>query len=669
MTDLHDGSNETTRPSPTGVNSDITPTPTQPADSPRVHEGPIHHLTIKQAGDGLCFSDQHGIIVFVNERLCEMLGGNTQDLLGQPASKILIPDKSDGNPATSEACPECGCFHHQAILKRIDGSSMKVAFERQTLVDSQGQHFGVLDTIMDLPEKARLEQAFQDNAEWHRLIVESLNDIFWVAEVDNIDRSIAITLRTDKAIDLTRDMLRRWKFTYVSSSYERMFGLPISTALSWTPYDAIPEMFYDLLEREIARYVHEAVSNPLGASFPDTVITPGVTPSNRPYWCETSARVLYDERKKILRFVGVTRDVTKHLLAEEAVRTNEQKLGAICDVAQDAIIMMDSDGKAIHWNPAAEKMFGYHVEEVIGRDIHILLAPSRLHEKINRGIAQFRNTGEGPVIGNVVQSEAIRKDGTEFPVEIAVSPLTLDGRRAAVGVIRDITERVLAEEAVRKEQQRLARLLDVYESHRKMATYEIHDGVTQPLVSVLMTFDAFSSLRNAYPEAPWNEFDNAVAVLREALAETRRFMSGMRPPILDELGVVAAVDHIIREHRVSGSMTVDFKCDVQFERLCAPLETVVFRIIQEGLNNAHQHSQTDRVLVEIAERENRLEIRVQDWGVGFDPEQVPQDRFGLEGIRERANAIGGSARIDSRPGKGTTIFADLPLLHEQADDR
>lgn len=630
--------------------------------------GFAQHFSVHEVGDGLSVSDPQGTVLFVNDRLCTMLGYASEELLGQSTATFIAEYSDDQSDTGGEVCAHCGRVHHEAVVRCKDGSSLQVTLDRQPLVDAQGQSFGTLDVITDVTEKARLEQTFRDNAEWHRLIVDNLNDIFWVGEIEGIQRPGQLGQRVDpQSVDI-KDLLKRWRFIYVSPSFERVFGYPLAEAYRMNVYATIPEAFHATIDQEILQYACEAMNNPEGVSSPNAMAFPLATATGSTCWSETSARILYDDRKELLRVVGITRDITERRLAEEAVRANEAKLRAICGAAQDAVIMMDADGKTTYWSAAAERMFGYTAEEILGRDVHALLTPRRLHEKVRSGVEEFRRSGQGPVVDNVVQSEAVRKDGSEFPVEIAVSPIMIDGRRSAVGIIRDITERRMAEQALRTKQQRLVQLLDVYEGYRKMATYEIHDGVTQPLVSALMTLDGFSQIRGQYPDAPWADFDAAVGILRDALSETRRLMSGMRPPVLDELGVVAALDHLIREHQVSGTVAIEFCCDVNFERLAPPLETTVFRVVQEGLINAQQHSQADKVRVELTEQGDRLRILVQDWGVGFDPENISQGHFGLEGIRERVRALGGHAQVDSTPGTGTQIRVDLPVLKEDADD-
>jgi signal transduction histidine kinase len=138
-------------------------------------------------------------------------------------------------------------------------------------------------------------------------------------------------------------------------------------------------------------------------------------------------------------------------------------------------------------------------------------------------------------------------------------------------------------------------------------------------------------------------------------------MSGLRPPILDEAGVVLAVAYLIAEQSAPGELQIELTHRVSFDRLEPLLEGTIFRIVQEALNNVKRHSRSSRAEVKLAEREGRLQIEVRDWGVGFDPEQVSKDQFGLAGIRKRAALMGGQARIETSPGQGTRVLVDLPL--------
>ena len=131
--------------------------------------------------------------------------------------------------------------------------------------------------------------------------------------------------------------------------------------------------------------------------------------------------------------------------------------------------------------------------------------------------------------------------------------------------------------------------------------------------------------------------------------------------ILDEFGVVTAIEGLVEETKSRGGPEIAFQHDVSFERLEPVLENTIYRMIQESLGNACRHSHTPRVLVSLNQQDDHIRIYVQDWGVGFDPQKVERGRYGLAGIRERARILGGNVTIDSQVAKGTTITIELPM--------
>ncbi len=233
----------------------------------------------------------------------------------------------------------------------------------------------------------------------------------------------------------------------------------------------------------------------------------------------------------------------------------------------------------------------------------------------------------------------------------------------------EVAERRHAEAALQAKQQLLRQLLDVYEKHRKLVACEIHDAVMQPLTATLMGLEtAREQFNRQQPPIVCQPIEQGVPSLRGVIDTTRRVMSGLGPMILDELGAVSAIDNLVAEARRDGGPDIDLQCDVQFDRLAPPLETAIFRIVQEALANACRHSQSQRVRISLQQQADRLTIEVEDWGIGFDPQAVDADRFGLKGIRERAQLFGGTATIDSQPGKGTRIVVELPLTEAMMAD-
>ncbi len=149
------------------------------------------------------------------------------------------------------------------------------------------------------------------------------------------------------------------------------------------------------------------------------------------------------------------RDITERNLAEQVLMKSEAQFRAVTTAAQDAILMIDDEGMIVSWNPAAERILGVSAQDAIGRDAHELIVPPRYHADFRKGFASFRETGVGAVIGKKREVEALRKDGSEFPVELSISAIRLKERWHAVGVVRDITERKLSDTKVQKLQEEL----------------------------------------------------------------------------------------------------------------------------------------------------------------------------------------------------------------------
>lgn len=225
---------------------------------------------------------------------------------------------------------------------------------------------------------------------------------------------------------------------------------------------------------------------------------------------------------------------------------------------------------------------------------------------------------------------------------------------------KEVAERKQVEQYLEKERQRLEQLQLAQERDRKLIAYEIHDGLAQQLTAAIMKFDAFRQMYQPESEHARATFTEGFQLLKDCLAETRRLISGLRPPVLDDSGLVAAIEYLIEEHRDDTGPEIEFAHDVQFERLTPVLETALFRIIQESLTNACRHSGSDKIQVRLTRKNNRVRVEVQDWGRGFEKNTVKKGHFGLQSIYERAKLLDGHAAIKTAPGKGTLVTAELP---------
>jgi len=344
--------------------------------------------------------------------------------------------------------------------------------------------------------------------------------------------------------------------------------------------------------------------------------------------------------------------------ANEDLRQSHDELRNIYDGMPDGLIITDIETlQFVRVNAAICKMLGYADAKLLSlsvSDIHPVEALPYILEKLR--------TVEEAKLHLSRTIPLLRKDGSVFHAEVIGNFLIHHGRPCAMGIFRDITERKRAEEALRKEYGNLKHLLHSSDHERQLIAYEIHDGLAQQLAGAIMQFQAFDHLKTKKPQEAAKAYDAGLTMLQQGHFEARRLIAGVRPPILDESGVVEAVAHLIHEVGREKGPKIEYHSKVDFDRLDPTLENAIYRIAQEGLRNACRHSNSERISVSLLQRGDLLRIEVRDWGLGFDPKTVPKNHFGLEGIRQRARLLGGKCSIRSSPGKGTRITVELPVV-------
>ncbi len=222
--------------------------------------------------------------------------------------------------------------------------------------------------------------------------------------------------------------------------------------------DAVAKRFNTTKEDLVGRFCYEALC---GRDRPPEFCPCAQAGSEEPIYSaqlrhpvwggyfEITRLPLTDRSRHVWGFVHTARDVTEQKHAEADLRESEEKFRVISSAAPDAVIMMNADGKVSYWNQAAERVFGYTEDEVIGKDLHRTLAPEQYAESYTRGILRFNKSGEGAAIGRTLELTALRKGGGEFPIEISLSSIKIGGQWHGVGIVRDISDRKRAEEELR----------------------------------------------------------------------------------------------------------------------------------------------------------------------------------------------------------------------------
>jgi PAS domain S-box-containing protein len=375
-------------------------------------------------------------------------------------------------------------------------------------------------------------------------------------------------------------------------------------------------------------------------------------------WFAARGQGIWDEQDRLMRMSGSLRDITQLKEDKTKLEDSEAKWRSLVENAPNIIMLAGLDGTIRFINRKTPLAI-----ESIGRTTYDYIdEPSRL--AMGEAFHALLTTGE-PQRYEV-------KGQTETGVGLLwydnrMAPIWRDGRiESAVVIATDITDRKIVEQQLHRERQLLRRLLDLQERERQLVAYEIHDGLGQYLTGGLMHLEASMASGKTRKEKTQADHERGMSLLRDALAEARRLISGLRPPILDEQGVAVALEYLINESRAE-ILHIEFVNHSYFGRLAAPLEVAIFRITQEALSNIRHHSQSRRARVQLLQHGQWVRLVVRDWGCGFDTAQIQEVRFGLQGIRQRARLLGTIATIESAPGKGTMIVVDFPLIQRDPE--
>lgn len=335
---------------------------------------------------------------------------------------------------------------------------------------------------------------------------------------------------------------------------------------------------------------------------------------------------------------------------EEALRESEARYRAIVETAVDAIITIDETGRILLFNPAAERIFGYRAEEVIGQNISVLM-PSPYREQHDRYIRNYLETGRRRIIGRGREVTGQRKDGTTFPMYLAVSEVRLPDRRLFTGIVRDLSE-------TRRLEQEILRISD---EERRSIGQDLHDGLGQMLTGMALISQSLARRLAAQGRPEARELEELTELIRQADQQARTLARGLIPVELEANGLQAALHRLARQTEQLFGIRCRFQTEKEVPVADNLVATHLYRIAQEALNNAVRHGQAQRITVTLKADDEALHLWVRDDGVGI-PDKLPETRgMGLRIMHYRARLLGGHLEIRRRAEGGTEVHAVVPL--------
>ncbi len=468
---------------------------------------------------------------------------------------------------------------------------------------------------------------------------------------------------TDGFFTLDRD----WRFNYVNSPAAANLGLKPKDLIGQNIWDRFPKITgtdHELNYRKVMTG-REPRSFEMSGVLTDKWYEIHVYPLNEGIsvcWqditgrkrTEKSLKDLNDELENKIKArtdalikinSELVREINDRKTVEEGLRLQSELLNATTDV----VYLRDSSGKLIYMNEAGSKLYDYGAEELKTMTVSDLMAPERINFVSDR-TAEI--TEKKDITFETVHR---RKDGTTFPVEIHSRLVDIEGQTFILGVIRDVTRRKKAEEELRNVP---LRLLEAQERERHAIGRELFDQTGQYLTAIKLLL----ARMKMQPEMAETHITEAYTVVNELVEQIRNLSLDLRPPMLDNLGLLASLTWHTGRYSAATGITVTLSHDGLDRDFPTEVSTAAYRIVQEALLNAAKYAGVKEVGLRIEADDNNLRLQITDGGQGFDPAVLDRRKStGLSIMRERTRLLGGRFDVETALEKGTRITVELPL--------
>ena len=534
---------------------------------------------------------------------------------------------------------------------------------------------GVVLTFMDITERDHAEHAMRESEEQFRRAIE--------------DAPIPVIMHAEDG-----------EVLQISRTWTELTGYTIADVPT---FDAWLTHAYGEGADEVRNHMHELFKEQrrtINIEFPIRTRDRDLR-----YWSfsASSPGTLRDGRRFI---VGMAVDITERNRAEKFLREADTRLRMMMESVEDyAIIIVDAEGHIEMWNSGAARMFGYTAEEVTSQHLRIIFTPEdRRHEIPLKEMETAREKGRA-----IDERWHIRKEGSRFYVSGVLTPLyDPDGVVTGyVKIARDLTQQRRTEEELRRandelevrvrertfelakvndslrdeiseriqtERDRvrlLRQIVRAQEDERRRIARDIHDQIGQQMTALRLNLAAIDQDYGGDGEIR-DRLEQTKVIAEQLDADVDFLAWELRPVALDDIGVADAMGSFVRQWSKHSGVEAQFHTTgMDNERLSPETETNLYRIMQEALNNTMKYAEASCVDVLLERRDNQVVLIVEDDGTGFNPNEEVGDEdhkgMGLIGMRERAALVGGTLQIESKPKKGTTIFARVPTQFSEEE--
>jgi len=560
-----------------------------------------------------------GRYVFMNNRLESVLPSHRNDWSGRTdqdfwPSEIAVEYRKNDQSV----------LENRRQLQTLEsweylGEHRDLLVNKFPIFDEHGEAVMVGGVSLDVTDQKRTERALLEAEQKYRGIFENVGEGIFQSTPDG-------------------------RYVVANPALARMFGYESPEELIRSCNDISKQVYVDATRREEFKRLIE--SNDVVRDFEAEVYRK----DRRTFWMSVNARAVRDLGGNISYYEGTSQDITERKKAEKALRESEERYRELFENAKDVIYVHNMSGIYTSVNRAAEELSGYPRNEIIGRPFWDFVAREYVKQTREYLCQKLDEVGE-----TNYEIEIITKSGKRVPVEVSSRFIYEDGVPIGVqGTARDITERKRAQMAL---QTYSRRLIEAQEAERQRIARELHDEIGQVLTALKINLHTIQSACQTNKCLP--RIEESMAIIDEAIGQVRELSFNLRPALLDDLGLTAALRWYVDQFAQRTGVRTELVSDIDAARLPRELEIACFRIAQEALTNIARHAHASKAAVHLKRSAAHLYVTISDNGVGFDVRNVERQvsALGLRGMSERASATKGALLINSKRDVGTQIRA------------
>ena len=583
---------------------------------------------INQTSDGIFSTDKNFIIRSWNKGAENMFGYKANEVINKNAIDLPHNLSKEDIKSITKILYEKGIWRGEFTYYKKDGTPLPVITSVSAVTDNDENITGYVSVVQDITHLRQLEATLRNfNTELIEKINQKIEELYHTLE-----------RLTDGFISLDKDL----KITYVNDIGAKLLGKEKHELIGINPSTA---------------FMHENNASMMACSKAFLTQSKVETEDYYEYFKRWYNCMVYPS---IDGATIIFRDTTEQKEIKQKIIESEIQYRKLFENNPLPMIIADLDNFIVlDVNNAAVNLYGYSIEEF--KNINVInLRPEE--EKLRFIEYNKNNRGKST---NAGIWKHLKKDGSIIHVNIQAYDTKYDNKNARLVIINDITEKLISDNELRNSRDQLRELTthleNIKEEERIFLAREIHDELGQLLTGLKMDISWLSKRIPDEPKGAKDKIDGMMVLVDETVKSVRKIASRLRPEVLDDIGLTAALDWHTHEFKKRTGIDCTFQSNIEELSLDKSISTGIFRIMQEALTNVARHSEATKVKCNLSILDNQLKLTINDNGSGISKISMNQKTLGIVGMKERAYMMKGTLEIASESGKGTKVELTVPL--------